>query len=237
MKILLYITLLLFIFSCGSENQHQLEEDSLYFDLKEKTDKERLENYEKLKRNIIKQRNYLFDAPNKDVSNYLTRVLTDSLFHFWYDTDWDFNGVTLNPQNGSIACGYFVTTTLLHAGFDLPRAKLAQQAASKIIETLCKKESIKTFSNGNLKGLKEYLKKSEDGLYIIGLDNHVGFIHKKDTSIVMIHSDAGNDMVCRERLDDCRPIVKSKFHMIGNFSGNGAVMEKWKNEKKIEMGN
>lgn len=235
MKNVLYLSILLFVSACSSENRHQLAEDSLYSDLMEKTDAERLRKYENLKRNIINKRNYLFDAPNKEVSTYLTHVLTDSLFHFWYDTDWDFNGTTQNPGDGSIACGYFVTTTLLHAGFDLPRAKLAQQAAGKIIQTLCKKESIKTFSNGNYKGLKAFLKKSEDGLYIIGLDNHVGFIHKKDTSIVMIHSDAGNDMVCRERLDDCRPIVKSKFHMIGNFTGNGVVMEKWKNEKRVEM--
>jgi hypothetical protein len=196
-----------------------------------------MKKYDRLKENISAQRNRLNenDSDGKKAKRYLINTLTDSLFHFWYDTEWDFNGITQEPQKGNIACGYFVTTTLLHSGFDLQRVKLAQQPASIIIRTLCKKESIRTFINGNLKGLKEHLKKSDDGLYIIGLDNHVGFIHKEDTSVVMIHSNVVSGTVCRERLEDCSPIVNSKFHMIGDFSGNEEIIRKWKKNEKILM--
>lgn len=39
------------------------------------------------------------------------RQITQKVFPYWYGTKWDFNGTTEMPQEGSIACGYFVTTT------------------------------------------------------------------------------------------------------------------------------
>lgn len=234
---MLTIVISLFLFlSCATNNEHELPEDSLYFELSELELEELQKKYTALKSNIEKKRKILAGNENEiNSKKFLVTTLTDSIFHYWYDTEWDFKGVTQEPRKGNIACGYFVTTTLLHFGFDLNRVKIAQQPASIIIRTLCKKESIKTFSNGNLKGLKEHLKKSEDGLYIIGLDNHVGYIHKKDTSIVMIHADAVNGKVCRERLVDCSPIVNSQFHMIGNLSENDELLRKWRKHEKIEM--
>lgn len=229
------ISLFLF-FSCATNNEHELPEDSLYFELSDLELEELQKKYTALKTNIEKKRKILEGNENEiNSKKFLVTTLTDSIFHYWYDTEWDFNGITQEPRKGNIACGYFVTTTLLHFGFDLNRVKIAQQPASIIIRTLCKKESIKTFSNGNLKGLKGHLKKSEDGLYIIGLDNHVGYIHKNDTSIVMIHADAVNGKVCRERLDDCSPIVNSQFHMIGSLSENNELLKKWRKHEKIEM--
>lgn len=231
--LLIFFTLL---FSCAVKNDHQLAEDSLYFELADLDNEKLLEKYAKLRKNILAKRDLLAKETDDSKSEkYLVSTLTDSVFHYWYDTEWDFNGITQEPRKGNIACGYFVTTTLLHTGFDLDRVKIAQQPASIIIRTLCNKESIKTFSNGNLKGLKEHLKKGKDGLYLIGLDNHVGYIHKNDTSIVMIHADAVNGKVCRERLDDCSPIVNSQFHMIGYLSGNKELLQKWRNREKIVM--
>jgi hypothetical protein len=237
MKLIQLIIITFLFFSCSEKNHHQLEKDSLYFSLNKMDNEELQKKYSNLRENINEKRKVLSQNDKDGLASkkYLITTLVDSVFHYWYDTEWDFNGITQEPRKGNIACGYFVTTTLLHSGFDLNRIKIAQQPASIIIRTLCNQESIKSFSNGNLKGLKEYLKKSEDGLYIIGLDNHVGFIHKVDTSFVMIHADAVNGKVCRERLLDCSPIVNSKFHMIGNFSGNKELLIKWRKMEKIEM--
>lgn len=51
----------------------------------------------------------------------LLTTLSDSLFICWYGTNWDFNGTTLSPRQGNIACGYFVTTNLLQSGFLINR--------------------------------------------------------------------------------------------------------------------
>src|SRR5688572_14401155 len=150
------ITIFLFV-SCSVKNEHELPEDSLYFELSEIDHEALMMKYSALKSNIEKKRKALSaDDSNKDARKFFVATLTDSIFHYWYDTEWDFNGITQEPRKGDIACGYFVTTTLLHSGFDLDRVKIAQQPASIIIRTLCRKESIKTFSNGNLKGLRDH---------------------------------------------------------------------------------
>jgi hypothetical protein len=39
-----------------------------------------------------------------------TSAVTETIIPAWIGTGWDFNGITEKPQQGSIACGYFVTT-------------------------------------------------------------------------------------------------------------------------------
>ena len=56
---------------------------------------------------------------------------------YWVETKWDFNGVSRVSRQGSIACGYFVTTVLEDIGFKLNRIKLSQQASSVMIFNLC----------------------------------------------------------------------------------------------------
>src|ERR1700741_5295000 len=56
----------------------------------------------------------------------LVLFLRDSLLPCWYGTPWGFYGTTEEPGQGTIACGYFVTTVLRDAGCSLQRIKLAQ---------------------------------------------------------------------------------------------------------------
>ncbi|MFT5617115.1 MAG: hypothetical protein ACI85I_000331 [Arenicella sp.] len=39
----------------------------------------------------------------------LTESLINQIIPFWYGTEWDFNGYTAIPNQGEIACGYFVS--------------------------------------------------------------------------------------------------------------------------------
>ncbi|WP_045471112.1 hypothetical protein [Winogradskyella sp. PG-2] len=61
-------------------------------------------------------------------SKYIYSKLLNDIVPHWYDTPWDFNGHTSTPNNGEIACGYFVSSTLKHLGFNLNRYKMAQAA-------------------------------------------------------------------------------------------------------------
>ena len=92
-------------------------------------------NYQaKLDSSIKKLKNLNSDSM---VSESFYYVMTDSVFPDWMGTKWDFNGVSNVPGKGMIACGYFVSTTLKHIGFNLNRYKLAQQAAYTVIDVLC----------------------------------------------------------------------------------------------------
>ena len=165
----------------------------------------------------------------KEARNYLNRTMQQQVFDYWYGTDWDYYGTTETPRKGQIACGYFVSTTLLHAGFDLERYKLAQQPASKIIRTLCDENTLKRIGHGNLTGLLQHMEGEPKGIYIIGLDNHVGFVLKDDDGIWMVHSTSSSTArgVVKEKLGESRIVQRSKNYWIANLLDHEALIKKW----------
>ena len=102
--------------------------------------------------------------------------MTDKIFPYWYGTDWDFNGTTQKPNEGKIACGYFVTTTLRDIGLDINRVKLAQCASEQMIKKLVSEDNIYRFSNKSIEEFETNLKQKGNGIYVVGLDNHTGFV-------------------------------------------------------------
>lgn len=165
--------------------------------------------------------------------NYIYTTLKDTIFPIWYDTRWDYNGTTQHPRSGNIACGYFVTTCLRDMGFKIERARLAQQASANIIKSLCG-SNMHIIGHNNLKGLEKYLSSKKDGIYIIGLDNHVGFIVKEGNSLHAVHSNgiSGSLEVVKEPMTQCKLIQKSKAYYIGDLMANTSVFKAWiKNEK------
>src|SRR5690606_907796 len=61
------------------------------------------------------------------VMEVFTLKLLNEIIPYWYGTEWDFEGHTAIPNEGKIACGYFVSTTLRDMGLNINRYKLAQQ--------------------------------------------------------------------------------------------------------------
>ena len=164
---------------------------------------------------------------NKSISEK-NKFLTSSLkeiHSYWYNTKYDFNGSTNTPQKGKIACGYFVATTLHHLGFKFNRVKMAQQPAFKIINYFCDKKTIKWFKNTSYKYLKNYLKKYKEGYYIIGLDNHVGFIYYGN-DIYFIHSNGLYPRkVIKERAQNSEALMTSKVINIGKLFSEKRIKE------------
>ena len=203
-----------------------------------------LEAYTLAKETTTLQRKKLYQAwktaPNlqsktiEQAKQYLYKALSEDIFYYWYGTVWDFNGTTEEPRKGKIACGYFVTTTLKHIGFDLPRYKLAQQPASIIIKTLCKPSSIKSFNS--LSKLKTHLDKQSLGLYIVGLDTHVGYLFQADDGLYFIHASySGKRQVSKELWSKSQVLANSKLYMVGNLLDNDKLIKQWLQEQKISI--
>ncbi len=109
-----------------------------------------------------------------EAQNYLLTI-SDEFFKAWYNTPWTFHGHSQTPQEGSIACGYFVTTTLRDMGFNIPRIKWAQQASEYLIKKVS--SDITRFHKKPMADIVSYIESKGEGLYIIGLDCHVGYIY------------------------------------------------------------
>jgi len=170
----------------------------------------------------------------KHSQRYLQTSLGQKIFPYWYGTRWSYSGTTSSPRKGKIACGYFVTTTLQHAGFKLNRYRLAQQAASVIIRRLCEKKSIRTIGNNDTERLIAYLRKQPDGMYILGLDTHVGFIEKRQGKLDFIHSSfSTRRRVVREPVINSLVISNSSIYVVGNLLANKKLVKHWLLKKKV----
>ncbi|MBK8227148.1 MAG: hypothetical protein IPK70_08220 [Flavobacteriales bacterium] len=158
--------------------------------------------------------------------SYLFDRITLDILPAWHGTKWDFNGTTRTPRQGTIACGYFVNTVLQDAGFRLPRIKWSQMAAEPITVKTC--HVIKRFRNRPVGEVEAWLRSQGDGLYKIGLDNHVGFIVVRDGQARFIHSNYYQREVgvMSEPLEGNNPLAHSRYRIVGRLLGD-AMMIAW----------
>lgn len=158
----------------------------------------------------------------------VTKAITETIIPAWIGTKWDFNGTTQTPQTGSIACGYFVTTVLQDAGFTLARTKLAQSASEQMITTLVQPKYVQRFSNTSIENFIAAIPSKQIGLYIVGLDNHTGFIYADGKEIYFIHSTfVGTRNVQKERAINSWVLAQSKYKVLAKLSADEKILERW----------
>ena len=152
--------------------------------------------YEQVKLLVSQKRNALSAAYQKgDISldsarKVFTLHLLNYIVPYWYGTPWSFSGYTAIPGQGSIACGYFISTTLQDAGVLLNRYRLAQQSPSGEAAILSLGDTIRVLrcgiSDSTVAALKKRLR---DGLYFAGMgDSHVGYLLMWHNELLLLHS-------------------------------------------------
>ena len=159
----------------------------------------------------------------------MQKELTKEVFPYWYGTEWDFNGYTNKPGEGKIACGYFVSTTLKDAGAKVNRYKLAQQYSHKIVTVLSCGNGVKRFSNITSKVFAEKVKSEfKDGLYVIGLDHHVGFILKENSEVYFIHASYRDPVqVVKEKASESAALGDTDVFVIAGLTNNPLFLKQW----------
>ena len=161
--------------------------------------------------------------------------LAKELIPYWYGTEWDFNGITTTPNNGVIACGYFISTLLVQMGVNVQRYKLAQQGANEIIESLCIGTKPVRLEGNDPTVIKEHLKNESPGIYVVGLDNHVGFIHRDTNEVYFLHASyADPAVVVKEIAAESQVLSWSGIYVLGRLSGNDELLDKWLTGKPVK---
>ncbi|GAB5419053.1 MAG: hypothetical protein Crog4KO_05610 [Crocinitomicaceae bacterium] len=159
--------------------------------------------------------------------------LLDQIIPHWYGTEWDFNGYSATPNEGVIACGYFVSTTLEHIGLVINRYHLAQQAGLNEAKSLAIEES-KYFTVYGWEALKKKMNDYEDGIYFVGLDNHVGYLYKEAGILYFIHSNYIEDRVMIEKAQFSQAF-ESNIYVVAELSTNELLREKWRKGQRVEV--
>lgn len=187
-----------------------------------------LENYPKTLDTIQTIRKNIKNKSTDEKGKEFTNLMVNKIFPYWYGTPWNFNGTTQKPNEGKIACGYFVTTTIEDMGFPINRIKLAQCASEEMIKSLVSKENITRFSGISMEDFEKKIIKKGNGLYIIGLDNHTGFVLVSNEGNYFIHSNGYFPQeVMKEKLSDSKIIAKSKYRVVGKISADKKFLNNW----------
>jgi len=165
------------------------------------------------------------DSVVQNAREYLINKLSMEMFPYWYGTQWDYNGMTRIPNEGKISCGYFVTNILTDLGFLIPRIKWAQSASEVFIKKLSIESEIKRFINKPILEVEAYLKSAGNGIYLVGLDIHVGFIIVSEGNIKFIHSNYYKPQigVMSENITSWNPLRDSKYRIIGKLMSDEMV--------------
>lgn len=223
------LTLLLLFCACGSNKAQEVSRFESYDTLKSFVKELKAEFNTAYKSASESQKDSLLKAAHDTLS---TLIIKDYFGH-WYGTAWEFEGTTRTPKEGTIACGYFVTTVLEDAGFNIPRVKWACVPSETMIKGMTKK--LKHIINRPVSEVEAYIQQAGEGLYVVGLDNHTGFIYNDGKVIRFVHSNyyLPQEGVMAQELDSHNPLKNSKYRVIGKILDD-AMMKNWILSKRME---
>jgi hypothetical protein len=171
------------------------------------------------------------------VGVFIENTLVDQIFPFWYGSPWDFNGYSNIPGKGKIACGYFVSTTLEHIGFNIDRYKLAQQNPRNEALTLSINWDVQRFSNISPSELKSFMIRNNEpeGLYFAGLDSHVGYILFREKELFFIHANYLREEGVIIEIAENSEAFNSSVYYISEITSNDELIKKWISREVIDI--
>lgn len=143
--------------------------------------------------------------------------ITEGLIPTWLGTPWAFYGDTTTPQEGEIACGYFVSTVLEHAGFQVERVRMAQQPSERIIQSLTPETSIWRYSDQPIEVVLQRLRQEGDGLYVVGLDFHTGFLVQRGAETTFCHASYLGPVAVVCEPAETSAALESRYRVVGRL--------------------
>ncbi len=201
--------------------------------------KDSTKSYADIKTEIVQIKSDVF---SKDLSyDSLGALFTDLLVHgiipYWYGTTWTFEGHTAVPNQGEIACGYFVSTTLLHVGVNINRYKLAQQLPIHEAASLALTDSVLVISQlTTAEIIQEMQRQTVEGIYFLGFDqSHVGFLLNRKNQLFVIHSNYVGGSVTIERIEESLAFASYRKFYVCPLSTNKNFLKKWKKNEAIQV--
>lgn len=166
-------------------------------------------------------------AVEHDARVLLEMVLPD-MMRCWLGTPWDFHGTAARPGDGTVACGYFVSTVLKDAGFRLNRFRLAQQPSANILRSFLQRDACVLSIGTPYAAFAGEMAAAAHGIYLVGLDTHVAFIVVDASGFRFIHSSGSRPWrVVDEAPHEATVLQHSNWRMIGNLTASPQVLRRW----------
>lgn len=172
------------------------------------------EDYAALLRSIEAERDAARGLSLDGAREVVRGAIIDRLLPAWQGTRWSFHGTATRPHaSEGIACGYFVATILQHAGLRLTsRSRFGQAPALDIQRALTPKpDDLHRIFSVPATEVERRIVELGPGLYVIGLNVHVGFVVVRERAARFVHASyTGRRVVTDEPLGEAKAIHASR---------------------------
>lgn len=161
-------------------------------------------------------------------------VLERAVLPLWLGTRWDFYGTATKPHQKRIACGYFLVHALLSVGFLFPETfwyrsrkrgpmkiyEFAKQSAFGMARLMSSRALTVVQSRRPVSALISAARRLGPGLFVLGLDNHVGLVLYDGKNAYFWHAafEEPKVWVKRERLEQAGVVRASQLKMLAKLS-------------------
>ena len=204
--------------------------------------------YEKYEKDLVNKRDQIRNLDNKidtklinDTREFIFTKVIEDLIPAWYGTQWSYNGNSKIPGEGTIACGYFIIRILQDAGFIIP-TEMAQQPSEYIIKNICGTKKILKFNNfAAMENIINSITQNGEGIYIVGMDKHVGFVIYYDDKVSFCHSshysspNAGPPLgVVNQEITERSPLTDSEYRVVSKLLDDKMIL-RWINGERFEI--
>ena len=156
------------------------------------------------------------------------------LSRHWLGTRWGLGPPQASHpgQGGKINCGTFVGRVLRDAGFVVDVARLQRQPSQLIIESFT--STSRRWSRAPMERFLADVRAMGPGLFIIGLDFHVGLLIQTDDDLRFVHASYETRTVVDEPARAARPVIDSKYRVVGKLLGRANVRD-WLAGRRIAV--
>jgi hypothetical protein len=157
-----------------------------------------------------------------------------ALTRHWLGTRWGLGQPqAMSPgRDGKINCGTFVGRVLHDAGFVVDVPHLQRQPSQLIIRSFT--ASSRRWSRAPMERFLADVRSMGPGLFIIGLDFHVGLLVQTDDDLRFVHASYETRTVVDEPARAARPIIDSGYRVVGKLLGPDNVRD-WLAGRRIEV--
>lgn len=84
--------------------------------------------------------------------------------------------------------------------------------------------------------LQSILAAEPDGLFVIGLDNHIGYLLKRKTEMFFLHSSYLDPVaVVLEKASESDALAGHENYLLARLSGNEELVEQWLTKAEIKV--
>jgi hypothetical protein len=148
---------------------------------------------------------------------------------FWIGTRWGLGLPQIErPGDGRVNCGTFVGRLLVDAGFQVNVRALQMMASALIARTFAPPARMRRFSRVPLPDFIATVLRMQPGLFVIGLDQHVGLLVNLggEAGLRFVHASYLTETVVDEPAAQALLIRSSRYRVVGKMLGR-RNLEQW----------